>query len=192
MTARSIGCDHGGMRTLAIVVVLAGTASAGPVVRVGAIGGYDTAAPGHHEDGLTVGVGYRYDGLTTELDYAYLDYDGSTGVGGWTQRVGALAQARLVSMACSHGEVCPHLDLDVGAAERWVHWTPNGLGAVNVDRRGRELRLGVSANFGLHLALHYVLFQPDATPGPGFSCRGTCPMNVTGGIAISRLSCPAI
>jgi hypothetical protein len=172
------------MRILAIVALLGGTAAAGPVVRGGAVGGYDTAAPGHHEDGLALGLGYRYDGLTAELDYAYLDYDGSTGVGGNTQRIGALGQAKLFSFACHPGgEVCPHMDLDVGAARRTVHWTPapNVLGApsTSVDRAGRELRLGVSANFGLHLALHYVLFQPD-DPMPAFSCRGSCPMRVSG------------
>ena len=171
------------MRLLASLVILAGTAHAEPVLRVGAVGGYDTAAPGHREDGLALGVGYRYDGLTAELDYAYLDYDGSTGVGGGTHRAGALAQARLLSMTCQQGEVCPHLDLDVGAAERWVRWDPGPgmIGAVTaspIERHGRELSLGVSANFGWRLALHYVLFQPDAAPT--FSCRGTCPMRVTG------------
>ena len=171
------------MRSLALVIVLAGTANAGPVVRAGAVGGYDTAAPGHREDGLALGLGYRYDGLTAEVDYAYLDYDGSTGVGGGTQRIGLLAQARLASATCQHGEICPHLDLDVGAAERWVHWTPGsgvpGIAtAPDVERHGHELLIGASANMGWHLSLHYVLFKPDAAPG--FSCRGICPMQTTG------------
>ena len=172
------------MRSLAIVALLAGTATAGPVVRVGAVGGYDTAAPGHREDGIALGLGYRYDGLTAELDYAYLDYDGSTGIGGGTQRMGLLGQARLLQQTCKDGEVCPHLDLDVGAAQRWVHWTPQGPGMLGsaaqatTERHGRELMIGVSANFGWHLSLHYVLFQPEA--GPTFACRGTCPMQTTG------------
>ncbi len=170
------------MRTLAIVALLGGTAGAGPVLRAGAVGGYDTAAPGHHEDGLALGVGYRYDGLTAELDYAYLDYDGSTGVAGGTQRVGALAQARLLSASCHGDEVCPHIDLDVGAAQRWVHWqaaSPIGvLDSASADRHGRELQFGLSATFGLHFSLHYVLFEPDAAPS--YVCRGSCPMQVTG------------
>jgi hypothetical protein len=172
------------MRTFAIVALLAGTATAGPVVRVGAVGGYDTAAPGHREDGIALGLGYRYDGLTAELDYAYLDYDGSTGIAGGTQRMGVLGQARLLQMTCAAGEVCPHLDLDVGAAQRWVRWTPSGPGMLGAaaqpttERRGRELMIGASANFGWHLSLHYVLFQPDE--GPQYVCRGTCPMRTTG------------
>lgn len=172
------------MRIVGIIVVLAGTASAGPLLRVGAVGGYDTAAPGHREDGLALGVGYRYDGLTAELDYAYLDYDGSTGVGGASQRVGVLGQARLLSMTCQPNEVCPHLDLDVGLAQRWVRWEPTSttmLGATApLEHHGRELSLGVSANFGWRLALHYVLFEPAADAGPTFTCRGTCPMRVVG------------
>lgn len=171
------------MRILVLVAFLLGTASAGPVLRVGAVGGYDTSAPGHREDGYVLGAGYRSGPLTAELDYAYLDYDGSTGVAGGANRIGALLQTRLVSATCRPGATCPHLDFDLGAGRRWVRWEPGqNMQVPNTDpvieRQGRELSIGLSANFGWHLALHYVLFQPDA--GPQISCRGVCPMQVRG------------
>jgi hypothetical protein len=186
------------MRSLAIVVVAvaaAGTAQAGPtesgtvhsgpVIRVGAVGGWDSAAPGGREDGIALGAGYRMGGFTGELDYAYLDYDGTTGVGGGTTRYGVLLQALLLSATCDPGRVCTHLDLDVGAAERSIHWEPTpGMStlatAAPIDRQGRELRLGASLTFGWHLALHYVLFQPDPVPGSDLVCRGVCPMQTRG------------
>jgi hypothetical protein len=172
------------MRSLLILAVLGGTATAGPVGRVGLVGGFDTSAPGHREDGIALGAGYRYEGLTAQLDFAYLDYDGSSGVGGGATRLGALLQARLLQAHCHRDEaVCPHFDLDVAAGRRHVSWDLGADAASygvtsTVERSGRELGIGVSATFGWHFSLHYVMFQPD--PGPQFSCRGTCPMQVTG------------
>jgi hypothetical protein len=171
------------MRSMAIVVALAGTASAGPVVRIGVIGGYDATAPGHRDDGLVAAAGYAMGPLTAELQYAYLDYDGSDGVEGSSQRAGLLLQARLATLKSREHEPSSHVDLDVGVGERWVHWEPGHdmpypVVAPPIDRHGREVSLGVSATFGWRWALEYVLFRPDA--GPMFTCRGTCPMQQQG------------
>ncbi|MGE5184829.1 MAG: hypothetical protein ACM31C_22310 [Acidobacteriota bacterium] len=176
------------MRAVAIVAALVATATsvpalAGPVLRGGAIGGYDTTAPGQRDDGFVFGAGYRWDVITAELEYAYLDYDGSSGVGGGSQRLGALLQAKLAHLEChAHEAYCAHFDLDLAASRRWVHWEPQAtmqdLLPRPIDRAGRELELGISANVGWRLALHYFVFKPD--PAPEVVCRGTCPMQVTG------------
>jgi len=172
------------MRSLAIVLALAGTASAGPVLRVGAVGGYDTSAPGHKEDGLAMGVGYRAGGFTAQLDYAYLDYDGSTGVGGGSSKLGILLGAQFHRMECV-SEPCPHFDVDVGAGRRSISWVPGTNSVLSsqntIDRSGKELLLGLSVTMGWRFALHYVVFKPDEAMGPVAVCRGTCPMKVDGG-----------
>lgn len=175
------------MKTLAVLALLTGTAVADPVLRGGALGGVDTAAPGNKEDGVTFGAGWRYEAFTAELDYAYLDYDGSTGVGGYTQRIGVLAQAALFHPArCEKGDhYCPHVDLDLGVGRRWINWTPSAysLAADNdmntVTKVGSEYQVGVSVNMGLRLSLHYVVFKPDEATTE-ISCRGTCPMRTVG------------
>ncbi len=175
------------MRSLALVAAVLAAATtpavAGPVLRLGMVGGYDTTAPGRHDDGFAFGAGYRWDAITAQLDYAYLDYDGSYGVGGGSQRLGALVQARLAHLDCHAGEAyCPHFDLELGGSRRWVHWEPQAmmqdLIPRSIDRAGRQLEIGLSSNFGWHLAVHYFVFKPD--PGPEIVCRGTCPMQVTG------------
>jgi len=171
------------VRSLALVVALAGSAAAGPVARVGVIGGLDATAPGHRDDGIAVGAGYRFGVLTAALEYAYLDYDGSDGVGGSSQRAGFVLQAQLFTFNSREPEPRSHFDFEVGAGERWVHWEPGHdqlwpSTMPPIDRHGREVSLGVSATFGWRWALRYVLFQPDA--GPMFTCRGTCPMQQQG------------
>ncbi len=171
------------MRSMAILVALAGTAGAGPVARLGVTGGYDATAPGHRDDGIAAGAGYSFGVLTAELEYAYLEYDGADGVEGMSQRAGLLLQARLATLKSRAHEPSSHVDFDVGIGERWVHWEPGKdmpypNVAPPIDRHGREVSLGVSATFGWRWALEYVLFTPDA--GPMFTCRGTCPMQQQG------------
>jgi hypothetical protein len=175
------------MRTLAVLVALAGTATAGPVFRVGMVGGYDSSAPGHKEDGLALGAGYWWGPVTAELAYSYLDYNPANGIGGGANRLGGLLQARLASMDCHKG-ACPHFDLDLGAGWRWLEWQPGSMSSSTgndalvgapIDRSGREVTIGVSGTFGWHFALHYVAFKPDDT-GPTIVCRGSCPMRVSG------------
>jgi hypothetical protein len=175
------------MRALVVVATFLGAAaaSAGPVARGGMIGGYDTSAPGHKEDGLALGVGYRFGWLTTELDYAYMEYDDTTGFGGGANHAGLLLQAQLFSAPRRLGYTRPHFDFDLGAGWRWLHWQPESPGINGFKyserptaRHGRELVAGLSANFGVRLALHFVLFQPEV--GPPISCRGSCPMQVSG------------
>ncbi len=55
----------------------------------------------------------------------------------------------------------------------------NAWVAPTVDHQGREVSIGVSGNFGWHLALHYVVFTPDDNQ-PHILCRGICPMTTTG------------
>ena len=175
-----------GMRSLLIVGLLAGSATAGPVLRGGVVGGYDTSAPGQREDGLSLGAGYRFAPLTVELDYAYLDYDTTDGIGGGASQLGMLLQAQLVSPRCRPREVCPHFDLDLGVGWRWLTWQP-GLDsgtpsfAPAIEHQGRMVELGISGNFGWHYALHYVVFDPVSEMGPPVICRGQCPMHVSGG-----------
>ncbi len=167
------------MRSLLIVGLLAGTAAAGPVLRGGVVGGYDTSAPGNREDGLALGAGYRYGPLTVELDYQYLEYNGADGVGGGASQLGVLLQGRMWSATCRPGVTCPHLDLDLGAGRRSVRWEPGREAQVPVyapptEVDGRVLEIGPSMTMGWHYSLHYVVFQPD--PGPTFACRGACTM----------------
>lgn len=170
------------MRSLAIVLALAGTASAGPVLRVGMVGGYDTSAPGHKEDGLALGVGYRTGAFTAQLDYAYLDYDGSTGVSGSSSKLGILLGATFHRMECV-SEPCPHFDLDVGAGRRSISWAPGANSVLasdnTIDRQGKEVLVGLSVTMGWRFALHYVVFKPDDLMQT-VACRGSCPMQVQG------------
>lgn len=161
---------------------------AGPVARVGMVGGYDASSPSHKDDGLALGAGYYFGPVTTELAYSYLDYNAADGIGGGAHRLGALVQTKLLSAQCEKGRVCPHFDLDLGVGYRWLHWEPgsmstyatnNALTAPAVDHQGREVTVGVSATFGWHIALHYVVFQPE-NDQPTFTCRGICPMTTTG------------
>lgn len=175
--------DHDRMRSLGIVALLAGSATAGPVLRGGVVGGYDTSAPGHREDGLALGAGYHLGPVTAELDYAYLDYDTTEGIGGGASQLGVLLQAKLLSLRCRPGSVCQHVDLDLGIGRRWVTWQPGEESqtpsfAPATEHQGRMVELGISFNFALHFALHYVAFDPDR--GPQAICRGECPMQVTG------------
>lgn len=151
------------------------TASAGPVARLGAVGGYDETAPANRADGLAAGAGYRFGPWTAEVDFSYLQYDGSQGVGGGTTRAGVLLQHEIYAGKCEEG-TCPHVDLDLGVGYRWVNWQfdQQGYGptAAPVNFRGRELELGLSANFLLHLALHYVLFEPQSDTLE-VACRST-------------------
>ena len=169
------------------VVALAETAHADPVVRIGAVGGYDTSAPGNRDDGLTVAAGYRFGRVTLEAEYSDLDYDGTAGFGGGAQRFGGLIQTLIASAKCEPGQVCPHLDLDLGVGERWVHWQPaQNLGyeagsiMTTIDHQGREVSAGLSATFAWHFSLHYVVFQPDTDNQLSAICRGICPMRVQG------------
>jgi hypothetical protein len=172
------------MRHLLLLVAFTSAASAGPLARFGGVGGYDTSAPGHYDDGISIAVGYRFDRLSVVADYAYLDYDKSEGFGGGAQRYGAMLQTMLASAHCNPGVTCTHLDFDVGLGYRTVRWEPVQMGLIPttdpvVDRQGRELRIGLSATFvPLNFGLHYVLFTPDA--GPEVLCRGTCPMRTVG------------
>jgi hypothetical protein len=177
------------MRSLVVIVALAGTASAGPVLRLGTVGGTDSSAPGDRESGFAAGAGYRSGGFTAELDYAYLDYDGSEGIGGGSHRLGVLLQATVLQSHCKRDEVyCPHIDLEAGAGRRWIHWENDTSSSMyslmqnTVDRQGRDLRVGISANFGLRFALDYFVFHPDDGTA-NVSCRSTsggCPMQVSG------------
>ena len=167
---------HAHLVAVALVTCLAiPDATAEPVGRIGAVGGYDASAPGHREDGLAAGAGYRYGPWTAELDYSYLQYDGSTGVGGGAHRAGVLMQHLLYAGRCSEG-TCPHIDLDLGLGYRWVSWEYDrsnlGVAASPLSFRGRELEVGFSANFLLHLALHYVVFEPESAT-LSVSCRST-------------------
>src|SRR5512140_1042081 len=111
------------MRTLLFVAALAGTAYAGPVVRFGTTGGTDTSAPGGKDDGVDFGAGFRSGAFTATLDYAYLDYDGTMGIGGGSHRLGVLLQATFARSRCTAGEVyCPHFDVEAGVGRRWLHW----------------------------------------------------------------------
>ena len=172
------------MRHLLLVIAFTGVVSAGPLARLGGVGGYDTSAPGHHDDGVGIAVGYRFDRITLVGDFAYLDYDKSEGYGGGATRYGAMLQTMLVSSHCNEGVGCSHLDFDVGIGHRSVRWEPAEMGFATasdptVEREGAEYRVGFSATFmPLHFGLHYVLFKPDA--GPEVLCRGTCPMRTTG------------
>ena len=89
----------------------------------------------------------------------------------------------VLSATCRPGTICPHLDLDVQVGRRWVTWQPDDVyfrpnTMPAIERQGRELEVGVSATFGWHFALHYMVFAPD--PGPEVLCRGTCPMQTRG------------
>ena len=110
------------MRTVALVILAAleMPAMAGPVVRIGVVGGYDASAPGHREDGIAAGVGYKYGPWTAELDLSYLEYDGSAGVGGGASRAGILVQHELLRRQPCENGTCPHIDLDLGIGRRWV------------------------------------------------------------------------
>ena len=153
----------------------ASTAVAGPVLRIGAVGGYDASAPNQKEDGLAAGVGYRMGPWTAEADYSYLDYDGTNGVGGGAHRAGVLVQRAIYQAPCEEG-ACPHVDLDLGVGYRWVDWTfdKSGLGTVAapISFSGREFEVGLSANFLVHLALHYVVFE-HASDAMDTACRST-------------------
>jgi len=176
------------MRIFLALAALGGTAVAGPVGRIGTVGGYDASSPSHRSDGLALGAGYYFGPVTTELAYSYLDYNAADGIGGGAHRLGALVQTKLFQMTCEAGRVCPHFDLDLGIGYRWLHWEPGSMStydannasvAPTVDHQGKEVTAGVSATFGWHFALHYVVFTPDDNQ-PTFTCRGVCPMKTTG------------
>ncbi len=173
------------MKIVALITAVSATAAAGPVARFGAVGGYDTSAPGNRDDGMAAGLGWRQDWITAELDYAWLDYDGTdqinaTPIGGNANHLGVLLQARLINRGCPSSYICNHLDLDLGTGERWVHWQPEPVGlAINtpppVNLRGSDYTVGLSINVGWHFAVHYVVFKPDVSTVQTV-CRGTCPM----------------
>ena len=175
------------LKVVAIVVALAGTAAAGPMARFGAVGGYDGSAPGNRDDGIAAGLGWRHDWVTAELDYAWLDYDGTdrigdslNPIGGNANHFGVLVQARLINRGCPSSYICNHLDLDLGAGERWVHWQPEPVGlGINTppptDWHGADYTIGLSINVGWHFAIHYVVFKPDQSSLTTV-CRGSCPM----------------
>jgi len=164
------------VRSFAIVALLASAAHAEPVARLGMVGGYDESAPAHQEDGFIAAGGYRAGAFTATLEGSLVDYSGSGAFTGGANRVGALAQLRIVSARCS--DRCPHVDLDAGVGYRWLHWEPHEYVSYglydhpSLTREGAELAIGVSATFGWHFSLHYVLFDPRAPPS--FACRGVC------------------
>ena len=164
---------------MAVVALLASSARAGPVVKLGAVGGYDEAAPAHQEDGFLVAGGYRGGALTVTAEASYLDFAGSGAFAGAANRVGAVGQLRVVSARRDANRPPPHLDLDVGAGYRWLHWQIASthdnplIDRSGLTREGAELVAGLSATFGvLHMSLHYVLFDPRSPPP--YICRGTC------------------
>ncbi|HEY1553750.1 MAG TPA: hypothetical protein VGF94_02895 [Kofleriaceae bacterium] len=184
------------MRSLLIAGLLAGVttvASADPygnvTGRVAAVGGYDTSAPGNRDDGVSAALGYRYDRFSALGEYSWLDYDGTAGFGGGAQQVDGLFQAEVVRAHCDRrAEKCPHLDIDLGYGRRWVEWstqqslgyTPGMTQLGTIDHQGSVVELGLSASFGLHFSLHYVVFTPDPDTSLGTLCRGVCPMRVQG------------
>ena len=178
------------MRSLVVIAALAGTAAAGPVVRIGSVGGTDTSAPGGRDDGITAGAGFRSGIFTAEIDYTYLSYDGTTGIGGDSHRVGGLLQAAVLQQHCRGGEsYCPHVDIEAGMGRRWIEWQIersgfefNNLPGSTIDRTGTDYRIGLSVNMGLRFGVHYFVFKPDSGM-PDISCRtttGGCPMQVDG------------
>ena len=180
------------MRSILVIAALAGTAHAdGVVVRVGTLGGTDSPAPGGRDDGFAGGAGYRAGNLTGELVYDYLDYDGTSGIGGGSHRVGGQLQYAVAhSHNCRQGDsYCPHLDLEAGVGRRWIKWENDrssnafSLMTTTAERQGMDYRVGVSVNFGLRFALEYFAFHPDSGD-PSVVCRSTstggCPMQVDG------------
>jgi hypothetical protein len=147
----------------------------GPVGRVGVVGGYDQSAPAHREDGLATAVGYRMGPWTGGAEYSYLEYDGSSGVGGGAHRAGLFVQHSIYQAKCEQG-TCPHVDFDLGAGYRWVNWnfdqTGVGVIAQPVSFKGREVQIGLSADFFMHIALHYVVFDPEGDTME-VACRST-------------------
>jgi hypothetical protein len=181
------------MRSLLIVGMLAGVASADPyggvTGRFAAVGGYDTSAPGNRDDGVDAAVGWHYGRFTAFAEYAYLDYDGTAGFGGDAQQVDGLLQTQIARMHCTaRDETCPHFDVDLGYGRRWVEWSavqslgymPGASQLGTIDHQGSVLLAGLSATFLLHFSLHYVVFTPDQDSNLSAICRGVCPMRVQG------------
>jgi len=143
------------MRSLVVIAALAGTAAAGPVLRIGSVGGTDTSAPGGRDDGITAGAGFRSGIFTAEVDYTYLSYDGTTGVGGDSHRVGGLLQAAVLQQHCHNGEsYCPHVDIEAGMGRRWIEWQIersgfefNNLPGSTIDRTGTATTFGQPRRF---------------------------------------------
>jgi len=169
------------------VIVLGGTAAAGPTTRFGVTFGTDRDA-----DipllGPAVAVGERFGPFVAEVEWAWLSFlDGLVSQGG-VQRLGVTLRADVARRfgQCLHADrpdlfACTHarsLYIEGGAAERFGQFMTTGVPEPRGTRRpevhlgaGIELdnAVGVSRN-GWQLGVRVALAHNDALAG--VSCRG--------------------
>jgi len=177
------------LRSVALLLALTATASAGEALRFGVTAALeDPDAAGHFELGPMIGVGERVGRFLGELDYAYLSFIDPDTRGGEVQRVGLNLRFDVdrTLLHCSH-YACTRATsfyVEAGAAERFGHWfvdqttvspnrSPNpeahlGLG-LEWDNQIEPHRNGWQ--FGLRLAI-----TPKDTID-GAACRGTTCMS---------------
>lgn len=160
------------MRLVIAIGVLAATpAEAGPTLRVGTTFAYaDSAIESRAtaEVGPTVGLGYRLRPILVELDYAYLGYDMLSSVAG-SHRLGFALRTELASVRDAASRA--RLELDLGAAYRRGRWSTG-----DDELHGRELHAGLAATIGAaHVGWLFGLRYVGATwDTPAIACRGAC------------------
>jgi hypothetical protein len=129
------------------VLIFGGVASAEPTARFGMTFGFDRAAAGL-QTGPQLAVGERLGSFVGEVEYAYLSFfDAQAGI----QRVGLTLRGDLFHThpSCEHYACTRRSTIyaELGADERFGHWSPAAEGIAPASGAQPEAHLG----FGLEL-----------------------------------------